>query len=111
DSSAFAGLAPDGGAIVLPRALPPGAEGICQASDNASCTGDQQCTDAGDACVLYALKADSAVSLDSLSTKTDDLFVLTGSEELDGIDRNGDADAHDAVVSLRDRHTGALVPL
>ncbi len=111
DASAFAALAADGGAIVLPRALPPGAEGICQASHDTPCGGDQQCTETGDACVLYALEAQKAVSLDSLATTTSDLFVLTGSEALDGTDRNGDSDAKDVVVNIRDRRTGALLPL
>ncbi len=111
DAGAFAALAADGGAIVLPRTLPPGGEGICQASDNAACAGDLQCTDSGDTCVLYALEAQNPVSLDSLSTKTGDLLVLTGAERLDGIDRNGDGDTDDVVVTLRDRKTGAIVPL
>src|SRR6185436_917454 len=110
DAAAFASLAADGGAIALPRNVPPGIEGICQISD-ATCTGDLQCTASGDACVLYALQADNPVSLDSLSTKTDDLFVLTSSERLDGIDRNGDSDANDTVLALRNRRTGEALPL
>ena len=71
DAAAFAALAADGGAIVLPRAAPAGVEGVCQVADNAACTSDAQCTAAGDACVLYALEAQNPVSLDSLTTKTE----------------------------------------
>ena len=33
---------------MLPRAVPSGLEGICQASDHALCTGDGQCIENGD---------------------------------------------------------------
>ena len=111
DAGAFAALAGDGGAIVLPRGVPQGTAGVCESANDVPCTGDLQCTDAGDRCVLYALEAENPVSLDSLSTTTGDLFVLTAPEALDGIDRNGDGDATDTVVTLRDRRTGELVPL
>lgn len=111
DAAAFAALAPDGGAVVIPRATPLGGEGVCQLPDNAACTSDAQCTASGDACVLYALEAGQSVSLDSLTTTTDRIFVLTGPEEVDGVDRNGDTDILDFVVTLRDRETGDLLPL
>lgn len=111
DASAFAALANDGGAVVIPRATPTGIEGVCQAGDHAACTSDAQCTAAEDACVLYALEAQNPVSLDSLGTSTDQLFVLTGPESVDGVDRNGDTDTTDFVVTLNERATGQTLPL
>src|SRR5262249_12382462 len=111
DAAAFAALASDGGAIVLPRATPSGGEGVCQVADNAACTSDAQCTASGDACVLSALEAQNPVSLDSLGTKTDDLLLLTGPEAVDDVDRNGDDDVADFIVTLRDRKTGAQLRL
>ncbi len=110
DAGAFAALATDGGAIVLPRATPPGADGICQLPDNAACSSDLDCG-AGDSCVLYALEAQNPVSLDSLTTNTGELFVLTAPESLDAVDRNGDADVADFVITLRERTTGLVLPL
>ncbi len=111
DAAAFASLAADGGAVIIPRAAPSGVQGVCQVPDNAACTSDAQCTAAGDACVLYALEAQNPVSLDSLTSKTGDIFVLTGPESLDGVDRNGDADVLDFVLTLRERETGTPFPL
>ncbi len=112
DAGAFASLAQNGGAVVIPRsASSAGIDGVCQLPDHALCATDAQCTASGDACVLYALEAQNAVSLDSLTSATDEIFVLTGSETVDGVDRNGDADAIDFVVTLRDRATGRIYPL
>ncbi|MCC6848671.1 MAG: PD40 domain-containing protein [Deltaproteobacteria bacterium] len=111
DASAFAMLADDGGAVILPRSAPSGVEGVCEQPDHAVCASDAQCPASGDACVLYALEAQNAVSLDSLESKTDEMFVLTGAEAVDGVDRNGDADAIDFVVTLRDRATGEIYTL
>ena len=110
DASAFASLANDGGAVILPRSAN-GIGGVCEQPDHAVCASDAQCPASGDACVLYALEAQNAVSLDSLESKTDEMFVLTGSEAVDGVDRNGDGDAVDFVVTLRDRTSGDIYPL
>ncbi len=110
DAAAFAALANDGGAIILPRSAPQGVDGVCEEPDHAACTGDGPCA-GGATCALYALEAQNPVGLDSLSSKTDQLLVLTGPESVDGVDRNGDGDATDFVVTLRDRHTGAVLPL
>ncbi|MCC6765147.1 MAG: PD40 domain-containing protein [Deltaproteobacteria bacterium] len=111
DASAFAALANDGGAVILPRSAPNGIEGVCEQPDHAVCASDAECPASGDACVLYALEAQNAVSLDSLESKTDEMLVLTGSESVDGVDRNGDTDALDFVVTLRDRANGAIYTL
>jgi Tol biopolymer transport system component len=112
DAAAFASLAQDGGAVVIPRsASAAGIDGVCQLPDHALCSTDAQCTASGDACVLYALEAGAAVSLDSLTSTTEALFVLSGSETLDDVDRNGDLDAIDFVVTLRERATGEVLPL
>src|SRR5262249_30055733 len=62
-------------------------------------------------CVLYALEAQNPVSLDSLATKTADLRAFTAAETLDNVDRTGDGDLTDTVVTLQDRLTGAFQPL
>ena len=61
--------------------------------------------------MLYALEAQNSVSLDSLGTNTDALFVLTGPESVDAVDRNGDSDIADFAVTLRNRQTGEVLPL
>ena len=112
DAAAFASLAQDGGAVVIPRsASAAGIDGVCQLPEHALCSTDAQCTASGDACVLYALEAGHPVSLDSLTSTTDALFVLSGPETLDGVDRNGDLDAIDFVVTLRERATGEVLTL
>ena len=110
DASAFAALGAGGGPVVIPRSTP-GLDGICQLSPHAACSDNGACGGAGDMCVTYALEAQNPVSLDSLSTRNDALFVLTGRESLDGRDRNGDSDRDDLIVTLRNRNTGeALAP-
>ena len=112
DATAFATLAPDGGPVVLPR-TPPDADpdGICQLSPHGACASDGQCTATGDICVLYALEAQNSVSLDSLTTRTDNLRAFTAAESLDDRDRTGDGDVADVVVTLQDRRSGLLQAL
>ena len=106
DATAFAALASNGGPVVLPRTSP-GADGICQLSpQHNACASNGQCTLAGDLCVLYALEAQNPVSLDSLTTRTDDLRAFTAAETLDNVDRTGDGDFADVVLTLQDRGTG-----
>ena len=46
------------------------------------------------------------MTLDSLAARTTELRALTANEAVDQIDRNGDGDTTDIVVTLRDRVTG-----
>jgi len=110
DASAFATLAANGGPIVVPKQVP-GANGVCQVEPHAACTGDNKCSGANDPCVLYALQAQNPVSLDSLTTKTDNLRAFTAAETLDDVDRTGDGDLDDVVLTLQDRETGQFQPL
>jgi hypothetical protein len=110
DATAFAALVNDGGPVTLPKAVP-GADGICQDDPHPACTSDGQCGGAADQCVLYALEAQNPVSLDSLATKTADLRAFTAAETLDNVDRTGDGDLADVVVTLQDRLTGGFQPL
>ncbi len=109
DAAAFAGLAVDGGPVILPRTSP-AADGFCQLPPHGACTSNGQCT-TDDLCVLYALEAGNPVSLDSLTTRTGNLRAFTAAESLDGVDRTGDGDVGDVVVTLQDRRTGLLQPL
>jgi Tol biopolymer transport system component len=110
DAAAFAALATNGGPIVLPKQSS-GADGICQVAPHAACTSNGECLGTDDVCVLYALEAQNPVSLDSLATKTDDLRAFTAAESLDSVDRTGDGDRADVVVTLQNRATGQLQPL
>lgn len=105
DAAAFAALALNGGPIVLPKQNA-GADGICQVEPHDPCATNGECPGAGDMCVLYALEADQPVSLDSLTTRTGDLRAFTAAETLDGVDRTGDGDLADVVLTLQDRATG-----
>lgn len=80
------------------------APGVCQLPPHASCEDDGDCPAVGDACVFWALEAGDAVPLDGI-LETDDLWAFTFDEEIDGIDRNGDGDAIDTVVTVRSRQT------
>ena len=108
DAAALAALAPGGGAIVLPKQS---IDGVCEVAPHANCGGDGDCTGGDDMCVAFALEALNAVTLDSLATRTPEMFVFTQRENVDGIDRNGDTDTDDTVVTLRDRRSGFQRPL
>jgi hypothetical protein len=110
DASAYAAIATNGGPIVLPKQVP-GVAGVCQVDPHDACTADNKCTGSGDPCVQYALEAQNPVSLDSLTTKTDQLRAFTAAETLDDVDRTGDGDLDDVVVTLQDRETGQFQPL
>jgi len=94
-------LAPNGGPIVLPRALPQ----LCQLPPYDPCAGPGDCPGVGNACVTYALEAQNPVPLDGLAA-SDTTRTFTISEALDGVDRNGDGDATDSVVTMSARQTG-----
>jgi hypothetical protein len=111
DATAFAAFSSNGGPIVLPKQVPPQTGGICQVEPHAACTKNSMCGGTDDLCALYALQAENPVSLDSLTTRTDDLRAFTAAETLDDVDRTGDGDLADVVVTLQDRATGRFQPL
>ncbi len=108
DAAAFAAFAPGGGPIVLPK---PSVDGICQVAPHTGCASDGDCGAVDDICVAYALEAGRPVSLDSLTTSTTDLRAFTSAETLDDVDRTGDGDVADFVLTLQDRATGVFEPL
>ena len=65
------------------------------------------CVGVGNACVSYALEAQSPVPLDGL-VASDTMRTFAFRESIDGVDRNGDGDTTDTVVTLRDRTTGVV---
>ena len=111
DAPAFAALATNGGPIVLPKPIPPQTGGVCEIEPHNTCTSNGNCPGADNLCALYALQAQNPVSLDSLTTRTDDLRAFTAAETLDDIDRTGDHDLEDDVITLQDRATGRFQPL
>jgi Tol biopolymer transport system component len=102
----FAPLLTGGGPLALPRALPQ----FCQLPPHASCAGPGDCPGAGNACVSYAMEAQNPVPLEGLAA-SDDARTFTLRESIDLVDRNGDGDTLDTVVTLRDRETGVIQPL
>src|SRR5206468_12660346 len=95
-----------GGPVVLPRF----AAGICQLPPHGDCTTAGDCPGAGNTCVSYAFEAQTPVPLEGLNA-TPDIFAFVASEAIDGKDLNGDGDASDSVVTLRDRDTGVAQPI
>ena len=65
---------------------------------------------AEDLCVHWALEAGDAVPLDGI-LETEELWSFTFEEWLDEIDRNGDGDTNDTVVTLRGRSNGLVQPM
>ncbi len=102
----FAPLVASGAPVVLPRSVPR----FCQLPPHAACAGPGDCPAAGDACVVYALEATTPVPLDGLAaSQTARTFTI--SEAIDGVDRNGDGDTNDSVMTFRDRASGRQNPL
>ncbi len=99
-------LTAGGAAMVLPRATPQ----FCQLPPHAICDDPGDCPGPGDACVTYAMEAELLVPLDGLAA-SDTTRTFTVSEAIDGVDRNGDGDLNDSVMTLRDRETGTTDPL
>ena len=94
------------GPIVVQRLS---SSGLCQqstlpANTEQMCSIATPCTGNGP-CVQYALAAESPVPLDGLigSMST---FAFVSHEGVDVVDRNGDTDTNDSVVTLADRETG-----
>ncbi len=104
------------GVAELPRhpleiPAPPG--GVCQFAQDQECVRDADCTDLGnpeDLCVHWALEAGDAVPLDGI-LETEELWSFTFEEWLDEIDRNGDGDTNDTVVTIRGRSNGVVQPM
>lgn len=91
-----------GGPLTLARATP----GMCQLPPHQACTANADCAGMTNICVSYAYEAETPVALESLTDGTPELFAFSVNEASDLTDRNGDLDAVDTVVTLRDRVTG-----
>jgi hypothetical protein len=89
------------GSVVLPRAT----DRFCQLAPHAACASDGECAGVGNACVTYAMQSESPVPLDGLAASAT-TRTFTFSEAIDGVDRNGDGDTTDSVMTLADRETG-----
>ncbi len=90
-----------GGPVVLQRATPH----FCQLPPHAACTGPGDCPTVGDACVGYAFEANTPVPLEGLAaSSTARTFSIR--ESIDGVDRNGDGDTNDMVMTFRARVSG-----
>ncbi len=78
---------------------------FCQLPPHAACTGPGDCPTVGDACVGYAFEANTPVPLEGLAaSNTARTFSIR--ESIDGVDRNGDGDTDDMVMTFRDRASG-----
>ncbi|MBY0277560.1 hypothetical protein K2Z84_19680 [Candidatus Binatia bacterium] len=102
----FSPLVSGGGPVVLPRSL----SRFCQLPPHAACSGPGDCPAVGDACVSYAFEATTPVPLEGLAASAT-ARTFTIRESIDGVDRNGDGDTNDSVMTLRDRTTGQTTPL
>jgi len=95
-------LVATGGPLFVPRPIPM----FCQLPPHQTCTGNPAiCTGAGNACVGYAMEAQSPVPLDGL-VASESTRTYAFRESIDGVDRNADGDTNDTVVTLRDRASG-----
>ena len=95
-----------GDPLVLPRLVPQ----FCQLEPYGACTSNSQCPGPGNACVTYALEAQTPVPLEGLTASaTARTFAIT--EAIDGVDRNGDGDTNDSVMTLAARGTGVAMPI
>jgi hypothetical protein len=97
----LAPLTAGGTALVLPRS----ADRFCQLAPHAACDDDGDCAGVGNTCVTYAMQSESPVPLDGLAASAT-TRTFTFSEAIDGVDRNGDGDTTDSVMTLADRETG-----
>jgi len=92
------------GPVVLHKLVAANADGFCQSDELHECTATDQCAASGP-CVTYAMHARAPVPLDGI-VLTPDTLAFTFNEAIDQRDRNGDGDARDFVVTMRDRMTG-----
>lgn len=88
------------GALILDKVGP----GFCQGDTETSCSIAGDCGGNGP-CVRYAFEAESPVLLEALASQTENVNAFSQAEIVDGIDRNGDGDAMDTVVTVRERTT------
>jgi len=84
-------------------------DGFCQGDTSQACSLSSACMSMP--CVDFQLTAESPIPLASLAAQTAKVFGLTSLEAVDLVDRNGDGDQLDAVVTMRNGTTGALQPL
>ncbi|MGH7894591.1 MAG: hypothetical protein ACREQL_07975 [Candidatus Binatia bacterium] len=68
------------------------------------CMSFRQCR-SDDACEAYALEADAQPLPLAPLVQTTTLLAFAVNEQVDGLDRNGDGDARDVVLAVRDRAT------
>lgn len=92
-----------GGPLVLPRAVASNEAGFCTKRVRA-CSTSEPCP-SGSSCVHYSLEADAAVALDRW-VATDELRAFPVDETVDGVDRDGDGDAANVLVTVIERSTG-----
>ncbi|HZR84093.1 MAG TPA: hypothetical protein VFD92_23550 [Candidatus Binatia bacterium] len=96
-----------GGPILLPRTLPQ----FCQLPPHQACASSGECAGLDNACVSYAFEAEAIpVALEGLSG-TSALLTFSIRESVPLQSLNGDVDADDVVITLRDRATGNLLPI
>lgn len=96
-----------GPALLIKNVLPQ----FCQLPPHAPCSGlPTECTGVGDACVTFAYEALSPVPLEGLAASST-ARTFSFDESIDGVDRNGDGDTTDTVMTLRARATGLAEPL
>lgn len=98
------------GPVVLPRpqiTMPIVLPGVCEETGT-SCVAD--CGGDG-ACVNYAFRAQTAVTLDSLAVQSTNVRAFTVIESLADSFINGDSDKLDVAVILRARASGTTQPL
>lgn len=85
--------------------------GVCQEATDAMCTASSDCSGGSTGpCVRYAIEAESPVPLEGL-TSTDQVFTFTANEAITGQILDGDLDAQDLVLTLRNRVTGQSIPI
>lgn len=97
----FAPIVTNGGPLVLPQLLPQ----FCQLEPHGPCSSSAQCPGAGNKCVAYALEAQNPVPLEGIFA-SDVVRAFAVRESIDGVDRDGDGDALDTVLTMRSRTTG-----
>lgn len=110
DPAIFRALAANGGPVAISRTAPP-LPGACQLEPHTPCAGNADCAGPGNLCVLYGFQANNPVGLESLTQGTTGVLAFTAGETLDLVDRTGDGDTEDTVVTLRNRTTGRTQPL
>lgn len=82
--------------------------GICQNDVSLTCSPGSPCPSGP--CVGYKLTTGPPVPLEGLVARNE-LGELALSERIDGVDRNGDGDESDLIVTLREPNTGIIQPL